>query len=141
MLAVALVVPGPVEPELPLAGLPLLLRAVLTLQQHGASTILVAVPTGHDIRNVVADPRVVVPLCCVEVDESLSQLAERLDGPFLFARHDLIVDPSVASRLDVADLASLSSWVPENAWSVEVRHEEGPAPGVEDVVRCLPKAG
>jgi phosphatidylglycerophosphate synthase len=117
MIGVALVVQGSVDPERRLAGLTLVLRAVLELQKRGAERIVVIAPEDAALPSLT-DPRVTVPL----------ERAAALDAPtdaFVFARHDLVVDPAASLEVSTPTLDTLSSWRPANAWSVEVNDDDG----------------
>lgn len=78
----------------PVAGLPLLLRRVLTLQKAGLDRILLVVPQGDrdDATGLLADPRIHVPVETVWLD---------VGEPWwpLVARHT--AEPFVLTRLEV----------------------------------------
>ena len=81
-------------PDERLAGLSLVLRAVLTAQQQGAQRIVVLVRADDAIG--ASDPRVRVPLTTLVIDGSLSEaLRAEVDAPFLLVRHDVIADASI----------------------------------------------
>jgi phosphatidylglycerophosphate synthase len=98
-LVLALPVPG-AAPLDELAGLPLALRAVLTLQKEGAKRVVLAVAPDDErtIARVTGDARVRVPVEGVKARDA-GELAERLEAPVVVARHDVIVDPAVYRAL------------------------------------------
>jgi len=84
---------GP-APDERLAGLSLVLRAVLTAQQQGARRIIVLLRPGDDMGAL--DARVRVPLTTLVIDGPLSEaLRAEVDAEFLLLRHDVIADASI----------------------------------------------
>jgi phosphatidylglycerophosphate synthase len=94
---------GAVDPLLRLAGVPLAVRAVLTLQKAGFRRV-VLVARDEILRAVQDDARVHVALeGAAGYDEALAIAG----GPAVLARHDLVADPVV-----YAALASAADGIP-----------------------------
>ncbi|MEJ7730086.1 MAG: hypothetical protein WKG00_12800 [Polyangiaceae bacterium] len=92
-----------------LAGLPLALRTVLTLQKEGIAAVhvVVAAGDGETCRRIAGDARVRVPVKVIEaadVGEGLVSAADAIGAPFLLARHDVVVDPAVYRALVAAEV-------------------------------------
>jgi len=118
MLAVVLAVPPTeppsegaqaVDPGSKLAGLPLALRTVLTLQKEGLRRVLLVVPAERPAvaQAIRADSRLNAELRCLELDRGESPwaaLSRAVDEPFLLARYDRVVDPAIYRALLVARL-------------------------------------
>jgi phosphatidylglycerophosphate synthase len=89
-----------------LAGLPLVLRAVLALQKEGFTRVLLVGSEGVTGR-VRVDPRVrihIERLSAPDLARALPVAAAQLEEPFLIARHDVIVDGAVYRALRDAPL-------------------------------------
>ncbi|MBW2458917.1 MAG: CDP-alcohol phosphatidyltransferase family protein [Deltaproteobacteria bacterium] len=110
MLAVVLAVPlrevdHSVPPDRTVAGLPLALRAVLTVQQQGADRVVLVVPEGDTLlaETIAGDHRVAegrVQIAEVAPGRGLwSELSEVVDEPFVLARYDVVAQPSVYAAL------------------------------------------
>lgn len=86
-----------------LAGLPLALRTVLTLQKEGITRVVLVVPEGPDGEAIGArvrrDRRVRIVI--EDAPPGWPHLRERLGecSAFLVARHDVVVDPAIYRRL------------------------------------------
>ena len=98
-VVLALPVPG-ADPLDELAGLPLALRAVLTLQKEGVARVALLAPEGQ--RDVAArvqgDRRVKIPVDVVPSRSAAAGLRaarDVLSAPFLIARAEAVVDPAV----------------------------------------------
>jgi phosphatidylglycerophosphate synthase len=80
------------------AGLPLALRTLLTLQKEGVERALIVCreEDGESIDALRRDGRVRIE---TERVSSLSDAGARAQGPVLLARHDAIVDPSIYREL------------------------------------------
>src|SRR5690348_17114497 len=85
-----------------LAGLPLALRTVLTLQKEGVTRVLLVVAPADraTLKRVTSDRRVRIPVEPV----AWEALRERTGGPFLLAAHDVVADPAIYRALRAADL-------------------------------------
>ncbi len=109
MLALVLAVPllgtdDDLSPGRNVAGLSLALRAVLTVQQQGASRIVLVVRAGDSdwVEAVQRDSRVTAALSSVEVPAGcavLRELAGTVTEPFLLARYDVVVHPAIYGAL------------------------------------------
>jgi phosphatidylglycerophosphate synthase len=107
---VALVLALPVQGAHPLdrlAGVPLVLRTVLSLQREGITRIWLLIHEGDRAtgETVKASRRVsaeVEVLPCSSVTRSLAGLADRLEPRMILTRHDLLVDPLVIRALRAA---------------------------------------
>jgi phosphatidylglycerophosphate synthase len=95
---------GNVLPATTLAGLSLALRAVLTLQQAGASKVSV-VGAPALVASLAADPRVRLPLDAIEPDAKLPE-------PALVTRFDVVVAPRVLEQLLAARCAAVGEHGP-----------------------------
>lgn len=97
----------PVEGARPLdelAGLPLALRTVLTLQKEGASAVRLVVAEGdrETLARVQGDARVRVPveaIVAASASDGVRRAASAIGAPFLLARHDVVVDPAIYRAL------------------------------------------
>ncbi len=80
-----------------LAGLPLALRAVLTLQKEGVQRVLLVVAPDDRLTpaRVRGDARVRVPVEAV----TWESLRDRVDEPFVLASHDVVADPAIYREL------------------------------------------
>lgn len=101
-----------------LAGLPLVLRTVLTLQKAGAQRICLLIRAGRGelVDRVRSDRRVQVELDSVEVEEGESPIGAlhgRLAEPFVLGRFDVVAAPAVYQLLfsaeDVPELGLLAT--------------------------------
>jgi phosphatidylglycerophosphate synthase len=146
---VALVIAVPVEGAHPLdrlAGVPLVLRAVLSLQQEGITRIWLLIDendraTGKAVkasRRVSAEVEI---LPCASVTKSLAGLADRLEPRLILTRHDLLVDPLAIRALRAArpeqalgvaassNGARLGPVLARPALIAALGRRDGPAPG------------
>ena len=115
-LAVVLALPTPgALPLETLAGLPLALRTVLTLQKDGATRVLLVI-AGDDTTTAARlerDPRVAIPIEVVTPSD-LPARAAAMTSPALVAMHDVLVDPAIyrmlreAPRDEAASIAATS---------------------------------
>lgn len=94
-----------------LAGLPLALRAVLTLQKEGITRIALVVPRGDTatLARLAGDGRTRVELSAVEAETTLEGVLlarDRRASAFVVASHDVVVDPALygALRREAASL-------------------------------------
>jgi phosphatidylglycerophosphate synthase len=104
-----------------LAGLPLALRTVLTLQKEGIARIALVVPRGDTatFARVSGDRRTRVELRAVEAESALEGVLLAREGrpdAFVVASHDVVVDPAIyralrreAAKLDCSTLAAAST--------------------------------
>lgn len=97
------------DPEDRLAGLPLVLRTVLTLQKAGVATVhLAAGPREQSALALLrADKRVRLELCAASGATRAAALSEILEGtttPLLVAMHDAVADPSLYRALLEVDV-------------------------------------
>jgi phosphatidylglycerophosphate synthase len=102
-VVLALPVPG-ADPLDELAGLPLALRTVLTLQKEGVARVALLAPEGRsDVSaRVQGDRRVKIPIDVVPSRTAAGGLRSArslLSAPFLIARAEAVVDPAVYRAL------------------------------------------
>ena len=116
-VVIALPVPG-ADPLDRLAGLPLALRTVLTLQKEGVARIALLVPEGRNdvAARVEGDRRVAIPIEVIPsrtVADGLRSARQLLSAPFLIARADAVVDPAVYRALKAAGLDGAAAIIAE----------------------------
>lgn len=112
-VVIALPVPG-ADPLDELAGLPLALRAVLTLQKEGVARIALLVPEDRtDVAaRVKADARVKIPIDVFPsptAARGLRAARDLLSAPFLIARSEAVVDPAVYRALKASGLGGAAA--------------------------------
>lgn len=110
--AVVLATPAPegdapgLDPLTPVAGLPLALRAVLTLQKEGVERIalVVAPGDGRTGPGVTGDPRVRIPVEVIQAGSRREGLARACEAgrPLLVAAAEVIADPGLYRELAAA---------------------------------------
>lgn len=108
-IVLAFPVPG-ADPLDELAGLPLALRAVLTVQKEGASNIyLIAKDGRRDIGTDAAEDRRVKirvdVFPSVSPERGLAAVLPKATGPVIIAMSHAVVDPAVYRALSAADLS------------------------------------
>jgi phosphatidylglycerophosphate synthase len=114
-VVLALPVPG-ADPLDELAGLPLALRTVLTLQKEGVARIALLVPEGRSdvAARLQGDRRVKIPIEVVPsrtAADGLRAARGVLSAPFLIARAEAIVDPAVYRALKASGVGSAAAIV------------------------------
>lgn len=102
-LVLASAVPG-AAPCDRVAGLPLVLRAVLTLQRRGVDSLRVVTDAASRaaVEQVLADPRVRPGLELVTAsshEDAVREAVEAAPTPLLVTRHDVVVAPAVYDAL------------------------------------------
>jgi phosphatidylglycerophosphate synthase len=93
-----------VSPDQQVAGLPLTLRAILTLQAQGLERVIVAIRPELRVlaESFAADARVRASVDIVTVERGAAALPvvrKALKGSFVLARYDRIVEPSLYASL------------------------------------------
>ncbi|NUQ77019.1 MAG: CDP-alcohol phosphatidyltransferase family protein [Polyangiaceae bacterium] len=109
-IVIALPVPG-ADPLDELAGLPLALRTVLTLQKEGVARAVLLVPEGRSdvAARLQSDRRVKIPteiFPCRTAAAGLRDARDLLSAPFLIARAEAVVDPAVYRALKAHGIGS-----------------------------------
>jgi phosphatidylglycerophosphate synthase len=105
-VVLALPVPG-ADPFDVLAGLPLVVRTVLTVQKEGAERALLVVESEAAAERVRSDTRVTISVEAVvasDVTVGLKAAAAKLSEPFLLASHAVVADAALYRELRAAPL-------------------------------------
>jgi len=113
----------PVDPKAQLAGLPLLLRAVLTLQRAGIARIVVALPekVRADFDEVKTEPRVTADLQFAPLAATASPLSTcPKDERCLFACYEWLAPPSLYRAMLDHEADSLGPMGSDRAGSVVI---------------------